>query len=373
MRTIIQQPGEDTPRLLYADWLDENATREYERDRAEFIRLQVHQARRDPCPYCVRSGGIPDVVEKKTNRGEPPMNVVVGYNRCYHCDAFDTNERIRELLERYHDVPKSERQPWMPAVRMDSVEIKGETVRSPDSPSYVLRAGVVWKGEVVDCGLPPSSIGPESMNWSRGFLGSVFAPVDVFMMRAGEIADCVPLEAVTLAGVKPILARRADDDDCRPWHSFNGMIRTAPYLGFGWVDYEVTRPGDYLNKFSYPGDPDVIPRELWDIVERVRDKPVAESAADSLKWLSWACVEYACSKSKDPKRLHWTPRPASALLFPPSLTSAQYDGLRQGSNWSFVRPDGMARVKSDYAYDPHIRLRSAHDLPANDYNAPGWG
>ncbi len=37
---ILAAPHDDTPRLVYADWLDDNATSEAERARAEFIRLQ---------------------------------------------------------------------------------------------------------------------------------------------------------------------------------------------------------------------------------------------------------------------------------------------------------------------------------------------
>lgn len=37
LRAILAQPDEDTPRLMYADWLDENG----QPDRAEFIRLQI--------------------------------------------------------------------------------------------------------------------------------------------------------------------------------------------------------------------------------------------------------------------------------------------------------------------------------------------
>lgn len=37
LRAILEQPEEDTPRLVYADWLDERG----EHERAEFIRLQV--------------------------------------------------------------------------------------------------------------------------------------------------------------------------------------------------------------------------------------------------------------------------------------------------------------------------------------------
>jgi uncharacterized protein (TIGR02996 family) len=41
---ILADPDEDTPRLAYADWLDEQG----ESDRAEFIRIQVALARRPP-------------------------------------------------------------------------------------------------------------------------------------------------------------------------------------------------------------------------------------------------------------------------------------------------------------------------------------
>ena len=41
LRAIIDQPDEDTPRLAYADWLDENGDSEADGARAEFIRAQV--------------------------------------------------------------------------------------------------------------------------------------------------------------------------------------------------------------------------------------------------------------------------------------------------------------------------------------------
>jgi uncharacterized protein (TIGR02996 family) len=41
LREICERPDDDAPRLIYADWLDENG----ESARAEFIRVQVEQAR----------------------------------------------------------------------------------------------------------------------------------------------------------------------------------------------------------------------------------------------------------------------------------------------------------------------------------------
>ncbi|WP_171470085.1 TIGR02996 domain-containing protein [Frigoriglobus tundricola] len=40
LSVILAQPDEDVPRLVYADWLDENGT-ESDRARAEFVRVQV--------------------------------------------------------------------------------------------------------------------------------------------------------------------------------------------------------------------------------------------------------------------------------------------------------------------------------------------
>src|SRR5262245_61645453 len=42
-RAILAHPDEDTPRLVYADWLDENGDAA-DRRRAEFIRLQIRLA-----------------------------------------------------------------------------------------------------------------------------------------------------------------------------------------------------------------------------------------------------------------------------------------------------------------------------------------
>jgi uncharacterized protein (TIGR02996 family) len=49
LRAIESAPADDTPRLVYADWLDEHAGSEADRKRAEFIRLQCELVR-DPAP-----------------------------------------------------------------------------------------------------------------------------------------------------------------------------------------------------------------------------------------------------------------------------------------------------------------------------------
>src|SRR5215203_2415404 len=44
LAAILANPDEDTPRLVYADWLQENGQPE----RAEFIRLQIERERLTP-------------------------------------------------------------------------------------------------------------------------------------------------------------------------------------------------------------------------------------------------------------------------------------------------------------------------------------
>ena len=50
LRAVIENPDDDAPRLIYADWLDEQGQSE----RAEFIRVQVE---RRVCP--LRTIAIP--------------------------------------------------------------------------------------------------------------------------------------------------------------------------------------------------------------------------------------------------------------------------------------------------------------------------
>src|SRR6266542_126090 len=45
LHAIGEHPDEDTPRLVYADWLDEHGTTEADCARAEFIRVQIDRAR----------------------------------------------------------------------------------------------------------------------------------------------------------------------------------------------------------------------------------------------------------------------------------------------------------------------------------------
>src|SRR5262245_8872872 len=48
---VVENPQDDTPRLAFADWLEEQGD-EASAARAEFIRSQIDRARRDPLVPC---------------------------------------------------------------------------------------------------------------------------------------------------------------------------------------------------------------------------------------------------------------------------------------------------------------------------------
>jgi uncharacterized protein (TIGR02996 family) len=75
-RTVVAAPDDDTPRLIYADWLDENSQSE----RATFIRRQVEAARAEPFSLQART------VETAAN------NLLEKYQRNWsrHLDEFDS-------------------------------------------------------------------------------------------------------------------------------------------------------------------------------------------------------------------------------------------------------------------------------------------
>ncbi len=49
LRAVCESPDDDTPRLVFADWLDENG----ESERAEFIRVQIAIAPGEPDPKAI--------------------------------------------------------------------------------------------------------------------------------------------------------------------------------------------------------------------------------------------------------------------------------------------------------------------------------
>jgi uncharacterized protein (TIGR02996 family) len=86
MRHICEQPADDTPRLIYADWLEEHGG---ESERAQYIRLSVRLDAIDRCP---KSGDRYFLL--------PP-------GECDHCDIA---HRMNAIYEKFHRQAEGESQ-----------------------------------------------------------------------------------------------------------------------------------------------------------------------------------------------------------------------------------------------------------------------
>jgi uncharacterized protein (TIGR02996 family) len=135
LAAIREHPEEDTPRLVYADWLDEHG----EAERAGFIRAQCELARTPDCPF-----------PRARSTGGPPRSphirhvIEVGAKKepCGFCPVCVLRKREQEAWERHHDVwfPKPV-EPSIVCLRHDSNVVV---------PSFAVRRGFVDEIRVPD-------------------------------------------------------------------------------------------------------------------------------------------------------------------------------------------------------------------------------
>jgi uncharacterized protein (TIGR02996 family) len=141
LQDILEHPADDAPRLIFADWLEENGNSE----RAEFIRVQCAIAV-DPFAH-----------------NPPPSNP-----RCA-CNLCTLRRRERELL--------SDAVHWWDWLA-DFYRITGRSAiedldHCSDSPHFAVR-------------------------WRRGFVAEVTLPCQAWMDHGPELVRVAPLERVTL-------------------------------------------------------------------------------------------------------------------------------------------------------------------------------
>ncbi len=154
LRAITDNPAEDTPRLMYADALDERGWKG-DRERGEFIRVQVGLARMVPPSDC--DGTFCD------------GSLVV----CQNCKEWKSlYRREKELAEMM--VPRDPRG-------------SGATSRQTQGRYYF-----------AECGCPLAGF-----SLRRGFLEQITVTTEDFLAHAAEIFTRHPVERVTLAGKNP--------------------------------------------------------------------------------------------------------------------------------------------------------------------------
>lgn len=144
VRAILANPGEDTPRLVYADWIEENFGHH---PRAEFIRVQIElNATLEPGYYNV--GGVPGQFWNSTQ--------VV----CIQCVEDQKQCRFHELLQ-----------------REDLLSKMADAYRIPtDSIAHTLPRQV----------------------WTRGFLSNPHLTWEDWINKSQFLIENQPVEVVTL-------------------------------------------------------------------------------------------------------------------------------------------------------------------------------
>jgi uncharacterized protein (TIGR02996 family) len=144
LRAILEQPWEDTPRLAYADWLDEYGDPE----RAEFIRVQIRLAATGgaPDPMCTKCFGGGGWFDTQAMKPTP----------CQNCHKKPT-QRSRELSNTH----------WQK-----------------------------WYGV-------PRTGGADFPEWHRGFVCRIAMPCETFLKQAAAIFALHPVQIVRLEGKCP--------------------------------------------------------------------------------------------------------------------------------------------------------------------------
>jgi uncharacterized protein (TIGR02996 family) len=150
---IRAHPADDAPRLIYADWLQDHG----EEERAEFIRVQCELAAID-----------------HANRG--PLGPVP------RSSPWRQNEPRTRQLER----------------REGELLLANEHWDSLPFPSFAEN-------------FHDGTIHPHSRMFSRGFVGAVVCPWEIWESHGPALVARHPIERVTLAGMRPRVSKFHDD------------------------------------------------------------------------------------------------------------------------------------------------------------------
>lgn len=167
---IIDNPADDAPRLVYADWLDETGQCE----RAEFIRVQIELAKKYP--------GWSGVPADDTIAAKEPYAALA--------------RRERELwnASRLNGAPH----PWIGTL---GFRIRSNWLSSHDEPVMTIHPD----GQRVELRL------------ARGFPSHVSCPMAFWMAHGPAIVRAAPVERVTVTDKRPNLIRSRADRRCWQW------------------------------------------------------------------------------------------------------------------------------------------------------------
>lgn len=297
MRAIVREPAEDTPRLVYADWLDEQAGESGDHygkpyaAHAELIRLQIEAARAPDCSLCHKIGRF-----RGTHRqfclltNTDPAGTDINPDRpvdveCPVCDSYARQHRVRFLLDTKY--------PVHPAAGVKLA--KGQEVR--------VTGKELWSAAEL--------AGAREVRYVRGFVGIASYRTTAFLNFGADAVKACPLEMVVLSD-RPL--RETPVPFGRIGYFWAPAVRRASKAGAGLDGYA---------DFDYPGC--VIPEHVWDLAYALRDKDNAETVHDSYRWVSFALLSIARAEAGLPAWSPRTDRVPPFKSFTPGLPGAWFD------------------------------------------------
>ncbi len=240
LESIRSKPDDDLPRLVFADWLDENGEHEW----GEFIRVQVEIARIFPGTACVQCG-------RKSWERPNVKYCGDGSNKDYS-HRYETSEEMKSLRKRAEEL-------WIP----------------PTSRSVSKSAHTVGLATVILDGQP--NPGSAYRSWGiarRGFIEEIRCPMATWMKHGPKIVR-LPTAAVR----KVVVTDRSCNDNA-----------DGGYLWFDDTGASGLHPASDIPEVIFSkmecGTAGSNGRQDW----RMFDSPGLANAAISEACLSWAWV-----------------------------------------------------------------------------------
>jgi uncharacterized protein (TIGR02996 family) len=122
LEAILERPDDDAPRLIFADWLEDNG----DPDRAEFIRVRIEVARRPPAPW----NRAVKLIEDNWDRWVKPLTLL----------ADDTALRHQPWLASRLRVSPSDLANKFPRGFIPTFTLRANTFLARAEPIFVLTA-----------------------------------------------------------------------------------------------------------------------------------------------------------------------------------------------------------------------------------------
>lgn len=231
LRAVLADPADDTVRLAFADWLDENG----ESERAEFIRVQVELAKLESIDLGeVNPIGPPTPSDLHTlivqsNRvTDQALHHTVRY-----CDQGTTVPQFGKIVSisgEYVGLPRPDRvavtvarlSGWEGLPREKELRKRERELLAAGNAKQWLGAlnGLrPWWSEMKGCGWQVLPDGAVYAEFTRGFVSRVTLTQADFLRHAGGIFAAHPVTAVTLSDREPDVraGMRGINDDWFDW------------------------------------------------------------------------------------------------------------------------------------------------------------